>query len=167
MSQVRFVAVFLSAIFAASSALAADFRLEDYFRGTTYADGQFSAINGVTRDFKVQLTGRWNGKTLTLVEDFTYADGERDRKTWRFTKTGDGRYSGTREDVIGATTVRITGNTARFNYSVYLDSKNQSNRVRFFDRMVLRRDGTVLNNALVLKFGFPVARTRVEFRRTR
>lgn len=151
----------------ATVAAQAEFRLEDYFRGTTYADGRFSAINGVRRDFKVVLTGKWNGRTLTLVEDFAYADGERDRKTWRFTKTAEGRYTGTREDVVGDTTVRVFGNTARFSYSVYLDGANKKNRVRFFDRMTLRPDGTVLNNALITKFGLPVGRTRVEFRRTR
>lgn len=161
------IACFVAAVFGSTSAIAADFRLEDYFRGSTYADGQFWAINGINRTFKVRLSGRWNGKTLTLVEDFVYDDGERDRKTWRFTKVAEGQYSGTREDVVGSTTVRIVGNTARFSYAVYLDSKNQTNRVRFFDKMVLRRDGTVLNSALVTKFGFPVGRTRVEFRQTR
>lgn len=149
------------------TAQAADFELEKYFRGTTYADGRFTAINGTRRDFKVVLTGRWDGRTLTLREDFAYSDGEKDRKTWRFTKTGEGRYTGTRDDVVGQTTVRFSGDTARFTYSVYLDGKNRRNRVRFFDRMTLRDDGTVLNNALVTKFGLPVARTRVEFRRTR
>ncbi len=94
--------------FLATMAAHAEFRLEDYFRGTTYADGRFSAINGVRRDFKVVLTGRWNGRTLTLIEDFTYADGEKDRKTWRFAKTGEGRYTGRREDVVGETIVRIS-----------------------------------------------------------
>ena len=153
--------------FLATMAAHAEFRLEDYFRDTTYADGRFSAINGVRRDFKVVLTGRWNGRTLTLIEDFTYADGEKDRKTWRFAKTGEGRYTGRREDVVGETIVRISGNTARFTYSVYLDGENRENRVRFFDRMTLRPDGTVLNNALITKFGLPVGRTRVEFRRER
>ncbi len=90
-----------------AEASARDFRLEDYFRGKTTAEGQFTAINGVRRAFHVDLHGRWNGKVLTLVEDFTYADGERDRKTWRFRKTGPGLYRGTREDVIGETEVRI------------------------------------------------------------
>ncbi len=146
-------------------AAAADFRFENYFVGRTVADGQFRAINGVSRKFKVFLTGTWNGRRLKLVEDFVYEDGERDRKTWRFTKTGDNTYSGTREDVIGATLVTIKGNTARFSYDVYLDGAARKNRVRFHDKMVLNPDGTVLNTAYVTKFGFPVAKTRVEFRR--
>lgn len=146
-------------------AAAGDFRLEGYFAGKTSAVGSFSAINGVKRKFTVDLMGKWNGKTLTLVEDFAYDNGERDRKTWRFERVARGKYRGTREDVIGETLVTISGNTARFSYLVDLDPSNKSNRVRFYDTMRLQDDGTVLNKALVTKFGLPVALTRVEFRR--
>lgn len=161
-----FLAFVLSVGAILSPASAAEpFLFEKYFVGRTLADGKFSAINGVSRSFKVVLTGTWNGKRLKLVEDFVYSDGERDRKTWRFTKTGPNTYSGTREDVRGATLVTITGNTARFSYDVYLDGAAKKNLVRFHDTMVLNKDGTVLNTAWVTKFGLPVAKTRVAFRR--
>jgi hypothetical protein len=148
-----------------SPAAAGDFSLEGYFAGKTSAVGSFRAINGVKRKFTVDLLGKWNGKTLTLVEDFAYDNGERDRKTWRFEKVDRGKYRGTREDVIGETEVTISGGTARFSYLVDLDARGKSNRVRFHDTMRLRNDGTVLNKALVTKFGLPVALTRVEFSR--
>lgn len=160
------LALALSAVALVSPASAAEpFLFENYFVGKTYADGKFSAINGVSRSFKVELTGTWNGKRLKLVEDFVYSDGERDRKTWRFTKTGPNTYSGTREDVIGEVPVKISGNVARFSYDVYLDGAAKKNKVRFHDTMVLNKDGTVLNTAWVTKFGLPVAKTRVSFRR--
>lgn len=148
-----------------SPAGAGDFSLEGYFIGKTSAVGSFSAINGVKRGFTVDLLGKWNGKTLTLVEDFAYDDGERDRKTWHFEKIGKNKYRGTREDVIGGTLVTIRGDTARFSYLVNLDARGKSSRVRFYDTMRLQDDGTVLNKALVTKFGLPVALTRVEFQR--
>lgn len=153
--------------FSSAAALAAEtFKLETYFKGRTTAEGSFSAINGVKRNFKVKLDGKWNGRVLTLVENFTYADGERDRKTWRFTKQPDGTYRGTREDVIGETIVRIRDNVATFNYEVYLDGAARKNRVHFYDRMQLNPDGTMLNTATVTKFGIlPVARTHIAFRR--
>jgi hypothetical protein len=147
----------------ANDASTGHFRLEEYFTGHTTATGSFQAINGVHRKFEVDLHGSWNGRTLKLVENFRYADGERDRKTWRFTKTGANTYSGTREDVIGETKVRIHGNVAKFSYNVLLDGKGGSNKVRFYDTMRLNPDGTVLNTAWVTKYGLPVARTRVAF----
>ena len=149
-----------------TAALAAnDFTLESYFTGKTYAEGRFTAINGVKRSFFVELNGRWDGKILTLREDFVFDDGTRDRKTWRFVKTGPKSYKGTREDVIGETTVRLSGNVARFSYLVYLDGVQKKNKVRFHDTMTLKPDGTLLNTAWVTKFGLPVALTKIEFKR--
>jgi hypothetical protein len=148
------------------TAAAEEFKLEEYFLGKTNATGSFSAINGVKRVFDVRLRGKFNGELLTLVEDFAYSDGEKDRKTWKFTKTGPGRYSGTREDVIGTTTVRIYGNTAKFTYLVDLDPGPGKTIVRFWDTMILSADGkTVANRALVTKYGVPVARVKVDFTR--
>jgi hypothetical protein len=148
-----------------SSAMAGDLRLEEYFAGHTVAVGHFGAINGVSRSFRVDLLGRSNGKVFSLREDFSYADGEKDRKTWRFTKTGPSTYRGTREDVVGDTEVTISGKTARFTYLVNLEPKGKANIVRFHDSMVVQLDGSMINNAWVTKFGFPVARTHVEFTR--
>ena len=157
--------IMLAACLSLGHAEAKNFLLEEYFAGKTVAEGSFRAINFTSRKFTVDLTGTWNGRTLTLREDFVYDDGERDTKTWRFTKTSPTTYTGTREDVVGQTLVTIDGNVATFSYQVYLTPETQENLVTFFDRMVLNEDGTVLNKATVMKYGFPVAWTRVDFRR--
>lgn len=148
------------------SAQAGDFRLEEFFKGRTSATASFSAITGQTRNFDVALHGRWNGKTLTLREDFTFDDGERYTKTWRFTKIGWNTYRGTRDDVIGDTIVTVNGNKATFNYLVDIEEGPGENIVRFYDTMILSDDGeTVLNTAKVFKYGLPVAKVRVDFTR--
>ena len=140
--------------------------LEGFFRGKTYAYGKFSAINGVSRSFRVDLTGRWDGKVLRLREDFVYTDGERDTKTWIFRKTSPTTYIGTREDVIGETLVTISGNRADFTYDVNLNPKGEPNIVRFSDTLLLEADGTLRNTATVWKWFLPVARVHVNFART-
>jgi hypothetical protein len=151
---------------AGPQAAAQDFALEEFFTGTTYAYGRFGAINGVSREFRVVLRGIWDGRKLTLREDFTYTDGERDTKTWIFRKVGPGRYIGTREDVIGKTEVRVEGLVATFSYDVNLSPKGEPNIVRFNDTLRLTEQGTVLNTAWVSKWYLPVARVRVNFART-
>ncbi|MGO4623641.1 DUF3833 family protein [Ensifer sp. 2YAB10] len=146
-------------------AAAESFSLEGFFTGKSIAEGSFHSITGVKKSFQAQLLGKWDGRTLTLREDFTFDDGTRDRKTWRFIKDGPGTYWGMREDVIGKTEVRIKDNVARFSYLVFLDPENRKNKVRFHDTMRLNNDGRVLNTAYVTKIGLPVAWTRVEFRR--
>jgi hypothetical protein len=140
--------------------------LEEFFPGRTVGQGVFTnSWTGSQRRFDVVIDGTWDGRTLTLVEDFAYADGERDRKTWRFEKIAPNQYRGTREDVVGDTLVTITGNTARFTYLVDLDPARKRNRVRFHDTMTLQDGRRLINNATVTKFGLPVAWTRVEFSR--
>jgi Protein of unknown function (DUF3833) len=164
--MLRLALASLATLAAPAAATAKDFTLEGYFQGVTRAAGSFSAINGVKRSFAVRLKGSFNGHLLTLVEDFVYTDGEKARKTWKFTKKAPGLYTGTREDVIGTTTVRITGNTAKFTYLVDLDEGPGKNIVRFYDTMTLSADGrSIKNRALVTKFGLPVARVKVDFER--
>jgi hypothetical protein len=165
MSAFRTVlATLLIALVSAAPANARELRLEDFFKGHTTAKGSYRAINGVSRKFDVVLHGRWDGRTLVLREDFRYADGERDTKTWRFRKTGQNTYIGTREDVVGNTKVRIDGNKARFSYLVDLDPGERRNLVRFRDTLTLSADGRrIVNTANVFKGPLPVARVRVDF----
>lgn len=166
MKRILFSLAVLGLLSPALPASAADTVMETFFSGRTTAVGSFSAINGVNRKFDVVLTGRTRGKTFTLREDFVYADGEKDRKTWRFVRTGPTTYRGTREDVVGETTVRVNGNTVRFNYLVDVDPGPGRNIVHFFDKLVFAKDGkTVANTALVWKTIFPVARVKVDFKR--
>jgi hypothetical protein len=160
-----FAAAIVSSTILATPAFAADAML-NFFKGKSFATAGFSAINGVKRDFTVKLNGKWNGKTLSLREDFVYADGERARKTWMFTQLSQGKYSGTREDVIGTTTVSVVGNTAKFTYLVDLDEGAGKNIVRFYDTIKFSSDGkSALNTAIVTKYKLPVAKVRVEFKR--
>jgi len=141
------------------------FTLEDYFKGKTVAKGIFvSKIGGSRREFDVFLTGKWDGKILRLQEDFIYKDGEKDRKTWVFTKVSEGKYTGTREDVIGETLVTISGNVATFEYDVVIPRKGKKPiKVHFDDKMTLKKNGTIENRASVSKFGFPVGKVAVNF----
>ncbi|MEI8145484.1 MAG: DUF3833 family protein [Alphaproteobacteria bacterium] len=142
--------------------------LEEAFRGHFLAEGRFvSRIGNPTRTLKVVMNGTWNGRVLTLVEDFTYSDGEKDRLTWRFTKLGPGRYSGTREDVIGPADVRQEGNVLRLSYDADVKVSGGKQRVRFEDVIYLRADGSMLNIAVVSAYGVPVGDVELIIRRAR
>ena len=167
MPIVRFACTaFLAFILSMPMAVASELRLETFFEGRTTAKGSFTTITGFERSFTLELHGRWDGRTLTLREDFLYDDGETDTKTWRFTQIGWNTYSGTREDVIGETTVSVIGNRGYFNYLVDLDPGPGRNVVRFYDTLTLSDDGqTLVNTANVFKGPLPVARARVTFSR--
>ncbi|MDQ0313872.1 DUF3833 family protein [Amorphus orientalis] len=141
--------------------------LESFFVGRTSGEGRFeSDIAGVDRSFTIRTRGTWDGRTLTLREDFRFDDGETDRKTWRFTKQADGSYKGTREDVIGVADVWQDGKTVRLSYDAEVVGKNGKRRVLSFeDVLVPQSRDVVVNKAIVSKYGVPVATVDVVFRR--
>jgi Protein of unknown function (DUF3833) len=144
------------------------FTLEGFFTRTTIGRGGFvSAIAGVNRQMVVKTTGRWDGKTLVLREDFVFADGEKDTKTWRFTRIAQGVYEGTREDVVGKAVVRQVGNTVQLTYSADVTSKDGSvTRLDFADTIAPLDRARVLNKAIVSKFGVPVGEISLIFARS-
>jgi Protein of unknown function (DUF3833) len=142
------------------------FLLERDLVGLSTARGEFRSINGVRRGFTARLNGDWNGRTLTLVEDFEFDDGERDRKTWRLERVAPGRYVGTREDVVGQAQGFQDGPVFRLEYDLLLPSANgRGMKVRFRDVMARTGEGDVLNNATVGWFGLRVATVSLVIRR--
>jgi hypothetical protein len=138
------------------------FVLERDLLGPTSARGEFRAINGVRRAFTARLNGSVDGDVFVLVEDFEYDDGERDRKTWRLRRVGEGRYVGTREDVVGEAVAFQDGPALRLEYDVRLPGEDgrPGRKVRFRDVLVRTENG-VLNRANVGLFGLRVARVEL------
>lgn len=127
-----------------------DFIIEQDLVGRSVARGEFRSITGVRRGFTAYLNGSWDGRTLTLVEDFEFDDGERDRKTWRLERIAPGRYVGSREDVVGQAVGYQDGPAFRLEYDLLLPSDNgRGRKVRFRDIMVETVDGAVRNEATV------------------
>jgi hypothetical protein len=130
---------------------------EQFFKGRTYASGEFvNTIDGSRRELTALIDGSFDGKTLTLVEYFTYLDGEKDKKTWRLTKTGPTTYVGTREDVVGDAQGRLDGPFFRLTYDADMKAKGTVVTLKFDDVLVLQPDGSVLNRAVVSKWGFRI-----------
>jgi hypothetical protein len=133
------------------------FVLERDLVGAISARGEFRTITGVKRKFDAALNGSWDGETLTLVEDFVFEDGEKDRKTWVLKQVGPGEWSGTREDVVGQARGFQDGAVFRLEYDVILPSKNGNGmKVRFRDVLAATPTGDVLNTATVGWFGLHV-----------
>jgi len=141
--------------------------LEEFFRGPLLAEGEFlNTRDNTRRGVKVKMHGSWDGKVLTLVEDFVYSDGEKDRKTWRFTKVAEGRYVGTREDVIGEAEVLQDGKDVTLAYTATVRTKDGgSYSIRFKDRLALVAPRTVLNTATLSWFVFDVGRVNLTIHR--
>ena len=137
--------------------------LEQAFAGRAVGAGVFRVdLTGSERRFRARLNGRLRGDRLTVVEDFIYDDGEENRLTWVFDRAGPGRWTGRREDTVGVAEVVETGTEIRLSYTADFNADGEITRLGFEDVIYFGPEGRVINDAVVTRFGLPVARVRFE-----
>lgn len=138
--------------------------LKTYFNGEMVAHGIFTDRSGkVARRFTVQMTGTWNGNEGTLDERFTYSDGKTERRVWRLTDLGNGRYSGRADDVVGEAVGIAAGNALNWRYTLRLPVDGKTYDVQFDDWMYLMDDKVMLNKAVMSKFGIRLGEVTLSF----
>jgi hypothetical protein len=140
--------------------------LEEYFAGQTKAWGIFQDRFGrLRRQFEVDIEGSWDGRTLTLVEDFRYDDGEEERRIWHITKLDDNTYEGEAEGVIGVAHGQAYGNALNWVYRFALKVGDDTWNVGFDDWLFLQSDGMLINRAEVTKYGIELGEVTLVFRK--
>jgi Protein of unknown function (DUF3833) len=140
--------------------------LKTYFNGELVAHGLFTDRSGrVQRRFVVQMTGSWSGNQGTLDERFTYSDGKTERRVWRLTDEGNGRWSGRADDVVGVADGRAAGNALNWRYTLRLPVDGSVYEVQFDDWMFLMDERVMLNKAVMSKFGIHLGEVTLAFYR--
>ena len=138
--------------------------LKTYFNGDLVAHGLFTDRSGkVVRRFVVQMTGTWNGNQGVLDERFTYSDGKTERRVWRLTDEGGGRWSGRADDVVGVAQGVAAGNTLNWRYTLSLPVDGEVYEVQFDDWMYLMDERVMLNKAVMSKFGVRLGEVTLSF----
>ena len=138
--------------------------LTTYFNGELVAHGLFTdRSGGVQRRFVVQMTGTWQGNQGTLDERFTYSDGSTERRVWRLTDEGNGRWTGRADDVVGQAEGRAAGNALNWRYTLKLPVDGKVYEVQFDDWMYLMDQRVMLNKAVMSKFGIRLGEVTLAF----
>lgn len=141
-----------------------DFR--KYFDGNVVAHGLVSERGGkVLRRFVVTMRCDWVGDVGTLDEQFVYDDGEKQRRVWRVRRLPDGRWSGTADDVVGEAVGASSGSAFNWRYTLKLPLRGSVWEVQFDDWMHLIDERTVINKAVMSKFGVRIADVTLSFSR--
>jgi hypothetical protein len=140
------------------------FDLFDYFAGDTRAWGIFESRSGeLKRQFTVDIRGEVEGDSLTLTEDFVYADGETQQRVWRIRRLDEHRFEGRADDVVGTANGLAYGQALNWRYTLRLPFRDSTLDVKFDDWMYLQPDGVLINRAKVSKFGFKVGEVTLFF----
>ncbi|PXW95841.1 uncharacterized protein DUF3833 [Sphaerotilus hippei] len=138
--------------------------LREYFNGELTAHGLFTDRSGaVKRRFTVRMVGRWQGDQGVLEEDFTYSDGQTERRVWRLSRQADGRYVGRADDVLGEAKGEAAGNALRWQYTLRLPVDGTTYEVQFDDWMYLMDRQVMLNRATMSKFGIRLGEVTLSF----
>jgi hypothetical protein len=140
--------------------------LESYFNGTIDGWGMFQDYSGkVVNRFTVRIDANWSGDRGTLDEDFTFADGTKQRRVWTIVRTAPDRYVGTAADVVGEAQGVQAGNAIRWNYVLALPVDGQVWHMNMDDWMFLVDEKTLLNRTAMRKFGLTVGEVTLSFTR--
>ncbi|ENO79584.1 DUF3833 domain-containing protein [Thauera sp. 63] len=138
--------------------------LREYFNGTLEAHGIFQDRSGeVVKRFTVIIDATWQGEVGTLDERFTYSDGNTQRRVWTITRTGEGRYVGRADDVVGEARGESAGNALRWRYVLALPVDGKVYNVDFDDWMFLMDDRVMLNRSVMSKWGFRLGEVTLSF----
>lgn len=141
-----------------------DFR--QYFNGSVIAQGLVTDRGGkVLRRFVVSMRCNWVGDTGTLDEEFIYNDGERQRRVWRVQRLPDGRFAGSADDVVGQALGASAGPAFNWSYTLRLPVGDKVYEVQFDDWMFLIDERTVINKAVMSKFGVRIGEVILSFTR--
>jgi hypothetical protein len=135
-----------------------------YFNGTLDAHGMFQDRSGaVIKRFVVVMQCSWQGDTGTLDEDFTYADGSKQRRVWTLKRTGANTFSATAPDVIGSAQGVVAGNALRWQYVLAQPVGDKVYNVDMEDWMFLIDDKVMLNRTAMSKFGVNLGSVTLSF----
>lgn len=138
--------------------------LRDYFNGKLTAHGIFTDRAGkVVKRFTVTMKGTWQGPQGVLEEDFVYSDGTLQRRVWKLTDMGNGRYEGRADDVVGVAQGHAAGNAFQWKYTMALPVDGTVYNVQFDDWMFLMSDRVMLNRASMSKFGIHLGDVTLSF----
>nr|WP_264194049.1 DUF3833 domain-containing protein [Marinomonas algarum] len=134
-----------------------EFNLETFFSGELTAHGILKNRSGeVIRYFNATLDGSWEDGVGTLAEVFVFDDGEVQNRTWTMTPNDQGTYTATANDVVGSGEVRSAGNALFMKYVLQVPYNGDILEVTVDDRMYMVKDGVVMNESVMTKFGFEV-----------
>ena len=140
------------------------FDIKAYFSGNVIAWGMLQDYaNKVNRRFCVEINGTWQENEGVLAEKFYFNDGEISYRNWQLTKTTDGTYIGTADDVVGTVIGKHQGFSFQLQYDLLLKVEDKNYLVSMDDWMFQLDEYRVMNKTSISKFGVNVANVTLFF----
>lgn len=134
--------------------------IERFFIGTTEGSGTVDVIMSGRHTVRDRSHGRKDASGALLLDQTVEEQGKpARRRSWRLVRAGDNRLTGTINDVKGAVTGEVTGNTLHLRYKM-LDGPSVEQVI------TLQADGRTAKNRMTYRrLGVKVATVETVIRR--
>lgn len=134
-----------------------ELKLEEFFQGDLVGYGTVQTRSGkVSRRFKVDIIGTWEGNEGELDETFYWSDGTEQKRIWKLTKTGENTYEGTAGDVEGVAVGTTAGNALNWVYKLEVEVDGRELSLTLDDWMYQLDEDRLMNRSKMTYFGFHV-----------
>lgn len=143
---------------------ASTFRMEDFFVGRSAGFGLFQdPFGAIRRRFTIDVIGEVRDGVLILAEHIRFEDGAEERRTWRMTPLGGGRYEGRTPDLPGVARGQVKDGALAWSYPFDLALGARKLRVRYEESFTPLGGGLLINRARVSKWGLPLGQASIVF----
>lgn len=140
--------------------------LRQFFNGHVMAWGQVQDRSGkIIKRFTVDMTCTWKGNEGTLEEYFHYDDGSKQTRIWHLSALPNGQYIGRADDVVGQAHGQVQGPALKWSYTLALPVEGKTWHIHFDDWMYLHDSNTMMNRAVMSKFGIKLGEITLFFRK--
>lgn len=92
----------------------------------------------------VKINGKWDENKGVIQQNFIYADGKKDSRTWLITFNDNGTFDAVGHDVSSPAKGKQIGNAAQMIYSLLLSENGVKREVKFEDKMYLVDDKSMI-----------------------
>jgi hypothetical protein len=141
----------------------------DWMVGSVDGYGLITDRFGTVRNqFHAQEVGTWDAaaRSVTVVEHIVYLQGSTDApqdRTWTFTETSPGHWTGTAADVIGTAVGETQGNAWHLMFHQKLPVNGSELEVAVDDWRWRESDNVAIDYSTVSKFGVTLATGEIAF----
>lgn len=144
----------------------APFDLLSWLEGRSIAQGVVEDRKGrVRRRFTVELLGSAEGNVLRLDERFIFDDGEKQERTWVFTRGDGGSFSGRAGDSVSEARGQFAEGAAYLASDLRLTIGKRQVALHFDDAFYPSGPGLVLNRSTMSKWGIRLGQILIQFRK--
>jgi hypothetical protein len=137
-----------------------------FFKGKLNAVGIIlDPFGRVLKSFEIDIYGEFTNTSGVMRQVFTHKGATVAKRTWSFVRLSEHHFEGCAPDVVGKMRGEWQGNAILMHYKLRIPLFGRERVLEVSDFLYAVNAHTVQNIAVFRKWGFPVARLYISFRK--